>query len=89
MINDNTWVVLTCVICGKQMTDLRDCNNPEPYPKELYSIQIEKNHSHYCCKSCKLSTVIRAKYEPHFLDRLKHDALLKSRKNKLQKINEI
>jgi len=82
MINDNDYNMI-CVICGKQMTDVRDCNNPWPYPMELYV--IKSNHS--CCRSCNLSTVIPARMEPHFLDRLNHKALLKSRKDKLLKIN--
>ena len=88
MLANDTIMVLTCVICGKQMTDVRDCNNPAPYPKELYVIKTENYHSYHCCRSCNLSTVIPARSEPHFLDRLKHKALLKSRKDKLLKIND-
>ena len=87
-INNDTWMVLTCIICGEKITDIRNCNNPWPYPKELYSIPIENNHSYYCCKNCNLKIVLRARMEPQFLNKLKHKALLKSRKQKLQKLNE-
>jgi hypothetical protein len=88
MDNDNPLIVSICVICGKQITDVRDCNNPWPYPKELYVVKKDNNHLYQCCRSCNLSTVIPARSEPHFLDRLNHKALLKSRKDKLLKINE-
>jgi len=70
------------------MIDVRDFNNPSPYPIELYTIVIKKNHIYYCCKNCNLSIVIPARMKPNFLDKLKIKALHKSRKDKLNKINE-